>query len=118
MNTMMRGFLLAGGVATLVAFAQPNAASAEGPKGSGITTITVLNQRLQDVTVYIERGDTDLRLGKIPGGQEETLQVPSWMSRFAGEARVYIRPKDGIDLASDNFTLKPGAHLFVRIPGR
>jgi hypothetical protein len=214
-NTTMRGFLLAGGVATLVAFAQPNTASAEGPRqpttvtvtnmrsvpvtvfvdwgpfdvrlgtvdplsrktlslspyltetdvrvfvhpedgpdlvtpdldvtpgasleilvptnnvgfvpappaevipnpGRGTTTITVQNQRAQDVTLYIERGRFEVRLGTVAAHQEQTIEVPAWLTRSDKSVEVFVHPRGGLDLASQPFELKPGAHLLVKVPG-
>ena len=41
------------------------------------TTVTVENPRKEDVTVYVEQGDFDIRLGSVHAGQTKTLRIPA-----------------------------------------
>jgi hypothetical protein len=86
--------------------------------GEGTTTVTVENPRDQQVTVFLERGQFDVRVGVVPAHQEETLVIPSSLTGGWEEVDIFLHPEGGGDLTSHIFELKPGAHLLVRVPLR
>jgi hypothetical protein len=82
----------------------------------GKTTLTVENDRKVPVTVFIQEGDFDTRIGTIPAQQEQTLTIPERLTREDPEAEVFVHPEGQGDLASWYLKLKSGSHLFVRVP--
>lgn len=84
--------------------------------GAGTTTITVQNNRAVPVTVFVERGDFDTRIGTVPANQELTLMVPEWLAREKPSAQIFVHPEGEGDLESWTLDLAPGAHLFVKVP--
>jgi len=84
--------------------------------GEGTTTVTVQNNRAVPVTVYVERGEFDTRIGTVPANQESTLLVPEWLATERPSAEIFVHPEGEADLQSWSLELKPGAHLFVKVP--
>jgi len=84
--------------------------------GEGTTTVTVQNNRAVPVTVFVERGDFDTRIGTVPPNQELTLLVPEWLAREKPSAEIFVHPEGEVDLESWILDLSPGAHLFVKVP--
>lgn len=84
--------------------------------GEGTTTVTVQNNRSVPVTVFVEHGDFDTRIGTVPANREETLLVPEWLAKEKPSAEIFVHPEGGADLESWILDLKPGAHLFVKVP--
>lgn len=82
----------------------------------GKTTLTVENDRNVPVTVFIQEGDFDTRIGTVAAHQEQTLTVPERLTRENPEAEVFVHPEGQGDLASWFLELKSGSHLFVRVP--
>jgi hypothetical protein len=83
--------------------------------GTG-TTVTVQNNRAVPVTIYVERGDFDTRIGVVPANQERTLTIPDWLAREKPSAEIFVHPEGEADLESWFLDLAPGAHLFVKVP--
>jgi len=90
----------------------------EPPQGS--TTVTVNNDYSVPVTVYIENGDFDTRIGSVPSKDEETLMIPDRLTVDGPEGMesvaIFVHPEGGLDMASHIFELKPGAHLLLKVP--
>jgi len=86
--------------------------------GPGVTTITVNNQRPEEVTLFLERGEFDVRLGVIPPNQEKTLVVPAHLVRPDAVEEVFIHPEHGLDLSAESVDLKPGSHVLLKVPTR
>lgn len=84
--------------------------------GVGSTTVTVVNPRMSDVTVYVEHGAFDTKLGTVPADRILTLDVPGWLARDPQEVKFILRPRAGFELGSQYFTLKKDAHLEVKVP--
>lgn len=84
--------------------------------GEGTTTITVKNSRPETVTLLMERGAFDIRLGTVPANQEKTITLPKRLVDGHRSVELFIHPEHGLDLASEMFELKPGAHLLVNVP--
>lgn len=84
--------------------------------GLGTTTVTVQNRRAHEVSVFIEHGDEDIRIGRVPANQEVTLSVPEWLVRTPENVQVLLEPANGLDLTSEWFDLHKGAHLLVKVP--
>lgn len=86
--------------------------------GENATTVTVENDRAVPVTMFVERGEFDTRIGTVPPGAEETLMVPEWIARENPEAVIYAHPEGENDLGTWRLDMSPGAHLFVKVPGK
>ncbi len=85
--------------------------------GKGTTTVTVQNGRSQQVTLFLQRGDLDIRLGVVPAHQDRTLAIPTWLTeQQEHRVELFVHPEGGFDLASQTFQLTPGAHLLVEVP--
>lgn len=84
--------------------------------GPGVTTITVENGRPDDITVFLERGEFDIRLGSVLPNQSKTLQVPPRLLREGGVDEIVVHPEHGVDLASETIELKSGEHALVKVP--
>lgn len=84
--------------------------------GVGATTVTVQNLRNQPVMVFVERGEFDVRVGTAPANQETTLALPEYLARDRDDIEIFVHPEHGMDLNSQTFQLKPGAHLLVKVP--
>ena len=84
--------------------------------GVGTTTMTVENPRNDKVTVYVEYGDFDTKIGTVPADGIITLDIPAWLTRDQQDVTVFLHPHNGLDLETGQFTLKKGAHLEVKVP--
>ena len=80
------------------------------------TTLTVENARDQQVTVFLERGLLDVRVGVVPAHQEETLLIPPSLTENAEEVDIFFHPEGGRDLVNHIFELKSGEHLNIEVP--
>ena len=86
--------------------------------GVGTTTLTVLNSRASEVTVSVEHGEFDTTLGTVPADDVRTLTVPAWLVREPQDVTIFVQPKNGFDLATQEVTLERGSHLEVKVPLR
>jgi hypothetical protein len=84
--------------------------------GEGTTTVTVQNNRAVPVTVFLETGRFDTRIGTVPADKELTLMVPEWVVRAKPTVEIFVHPEGEADLSSSTFDLSSGAHLFVKVP--
>jgi hypothetical protein len=80
------------------------------------TTVTVENPRKDDVTVYVEQGDFDIRLGTVRAGQTHTLRIPEGIADQRASVELFVTPEHGFDLSSQSFELRRGAHLGLKVP--
>jgi hypothetical protein len=86
--------------------------------GLGSTTVTVENHRTEPVSVYVQYGVLDRRLGVVAANQKTTLAVPAWIAKERPDVQIFIHPENGEDLASGHFDLTKGNHLLVKVPRR
>ena len=86
--------------------------------GVGTTTLTVLNSRASEVTVSVEHGEFDTTIGTVPADDVRTLTVPAWLVRQPRDVTIFVQPKNGFDMATQEVTLKRGSHLEVKVPLR
>lgn len=78
--------------------------------------VQVQNDRNVPVTIYVEHGDFDIRLGVVKPMQMANLRIPSWLEREGEDLQVYAHPEGGMDLATQHFTWRSGARLGVLVP--
>ncbi len=80
------------------------------------TTVTVENPRKEPVTVYVEQGDFDIRIGSVHAGQTKTLRIPETIAEKQDDVELFVAPEHGLDLSSQAFQLTRGAHLGLKVP--
>ena len=84
-------------------------------------TVTVQNQRKVPVTVYMEFGKFDRRLGVVPPFDVATLPLllPSWATRGQMRIQLFAHAEgDADDLETQQFSLRAPARLALVIPPR
>lgn len=84
--------------------------------GQGTTTVTVKNPRAKMVTVFVEQGAFDTRIGTVPADQERTLEIPTRLTEGREGVEIFIHPEGGVDLSSHYMDLHKGAHLLIQVP--
>ncbi len=84
--------------------------------GTGTTTVTVENPRNQDLMVFMQYGPFETRLGVAPADRETTLVIPPGLALDGPAIRVFLTPKDGVDLETSSYALERGDHFLVRVP--
>lgn len=111
-------------VSTLGALAVAQVASAQVtqqlPPRVTIDTQSVLmvrNQRKVPVTVYLDYGPFDRRLGVVKSLGIDTLRLPEYATRGRFQVRLFVHPDGEVaDLATQSLTLTTPARLLLVIP--
>ena len=80
-------------------------------------TVEVQNNRTVPVTVDLEYGAFDHRIGVVPPMQTESLSLPGWIPG-QDDVRLFVHPEDGRDLETPSLTLRPGMTLALLVPAR
>jgi hypothetical protein len=89
------------------------------PDSSYDNTVTVQNDRKVPVTVYMDYGPFDRRLGTVPGLRTATLPLPKWAVEGRDRIQLFVHPEGEVDdLATQEFSLKPPARLGMIVPAR
>ena len=79
-------------------------------------TLTVENPRSAAVTVFLEQGDFDVRLGSVNAKSTKTLRLPPGWANEHSSVDIFVEPAHGIDLASQRLELSAHSHLGLRVP--
>lgn len=79
-------------------------------------TIQVQNDRKVPVTVFVERGDFDRRLGSVHAAQTKALRIPETIGEKQDEIELFVTPELGLGLSSQSVELTRGAHLGLEVP--
>jgi hypothetical protein len=84
---------------------------------SGSARVDVRNDRWEDLTVYLQREGSLLRLGVVPGKGSTTLTVPEDYVRLNCTLRLVARTI-GREMqgASEQFGMGPGSRITWHIP--
>jgi len=85
---------------------------------SAATTVTVMNQEPQPVTIYLEHDDLDLRLGVVEARDTTTFEVPRWLVLDRKEIEFFAVPKSRLEQSTAPTVLRLGEHLGIRVPER
>jgi hypothetical protein len=88
------------------------------PEDSANATLTVDNSRDVPVTVLVEHGRFDVRLGQVPAKSRQTLRFPKAVLAPGQSIRIFVEPQGGSDLGSQPLQVKWGDHLGLRVPAR
>lgn len=81
-------------------------------------SVVVQNDRNVPVTVYVENGSLDTKIGTVDALHTATLPLPSWVTSKPNVSFA-IHPARGLDLEANAFDVHPGVRLglVVRNPG-
>jgi hypothetical protein len=75
-------------------------------------SVTVQNHWKVPVTIYLESGAFDRRLGVVPALATKTLPLPTWAVRGGTTVRLFAHPADAFeDLATESFQLQPPGRI-------
>ncbi|MDB4884230.1 MAG: hypothetical protein JWL95_2996 [Gemmatimonadetes bacterium] len=85
---------------------------------SSTNVVTVQNDRSVPVTVYLEFGRFDRRLGVVPPMQTATLPLPPFVLDGPSSIQLFAHPEGEGDLASQEFTVQPNVRLSMLVPAR
>lgn len=114
-------------IACLGVMALPDVVSAQIPQKlpPSITTdtigssVTVQNNRKVPVTIYLESGIFDRRLGVVPPLGMRTLPLPTWAVKGFTTVRLFAHPADEVDdLATERFQLQPPGRIGMLVRTR
>jgi hypothetical protein len=95
----------------------PSAPRASAPEDSAAMTLVVVeNDRRVPATVYLERGDEDIRLGVVGAFGDTTLRIPDYLAE--GDVRFFVEPAGEIDESTGLVDLERGKHVGLVIPQR
>jgi len=76
------------------------------------SSVTVQNHWKVPVTIYLESGAFDRRLGVVPPQGTRTLPLPTWAVKGATMVRLFAHPADeSEDLATERFQLQPPGRI-------
>jgi hypothetical protein len=82
-----------------------------------MNVVTVQNDRGVPVTIFLERGNVEGRLGVVPAGSVSTLPLPAWATGGRGTARLLARPEgEGFSVATPRFEIAGAARIGLLVP--
>ena len=86
---------------------------------SSVNALTVQNERKVPVTIYVDYGPFDRRLGVVPPFNTVTLPLPAWAVQGRTRVQLFAHPEgEADDLATRAFTLSPPGRIAMVIPAR
>jgi hypothetical protein len=114
----MRALILVSLVATLATIIKPASVEAQSAdtRDSTMATVEVQNNRTVPVTVFVDRGEFDVRLGTVAPLQTATLGIPKWLATENSEVRIYLHPEGAFDLETQTFAVHPGTQIGLVVP--
>jgi len=86
------------------------------PEDAAEATITIDNPRSVAVTIFATKGPFDLRVGEVAPKSRATLHLPKSLVGSANAVTLLVRPRAGMDLATNILHVQPGDHLALRVP--
>jgi hypothetical protein len=114
--TLLLGLATLGGVAQAqVAARQQTAVTTD----TSANALTVQNDRNVPVTVYMDYGPFDRRLGTVPAFQTATVPLPAWAVEGRESIQLFVHPEGDVeDLATQELSLQPPGRLAMIVPPR
>lgn len=106
---------LALALAALVSQGIPSQAGHRPTRRDSVSTIEVQNNRNVPVTVFLERGDFDVRIGTVGPLQTADLPIEAWMIGDGG-VQLFVHPEGEMDLESQIFDVRHGDRLALLVP--
>jgi len=82
---------------------------------SAMTLVVVENRRNVPVTIYVERGMEDIRLGVVDPLSDTTLRVPDYV---VGDVQFFVDPRSSAEESTEFVNLEAGEHIGVIVPQR
>ena len=82
---------------------------------SAMTLVVVQNQRKVPVTVYLERGSEDIRLGVVDALADTTFRLPD---HVVGDVQFFVDPRSGVEESTEYVNLEAGEHIGLIVPAR
>jgi hypothetical protein len=80
-------------------------------------TVTVQNNRKVPVTVYMEYGQFDRRLGTVAALQTGTVPLPAWAVKGRDRIQLFVHPEGEIDdLGTQELSLQPPGRIGMIVP--
>jgi hypothetical protein len=84
---------------------------------TSVNTVTVQNDRKVPVTVYMDWGPFDRRLGTVGPLGTATLPLPAWAVAARERIQLFAHPEGQVDdLATEELSLQPPARLGMIVP--
>jgi hypothetical protein len=81
--------------------------------------VTVQNNRKVPVTIYMDYGQFDRRLGIVPALQTATLRLPAWAVKGHTRVQLFAHPEGEVsDLETQEFSLKPPGRIGMLVPSQ
>lgn len=77
--------------------------------------VEIQNNQKVPVTVDLEYGAFDHRVGMVPPMQTESLPLPGWVPSV-GAVQLFIHPAGGWDLETQSLMIRPGETLALVVP--
>ena len=85
--------------------------------GDTMNIVTVQNDRAKAVTVYMENGAFDRRIGVLPAGKVATLRLPAWAISGRNSLRLCARPDgENADLDTQSFPISGAVRVGLLVP--
>jgi hypothetical protein len=79
--------------------------------------VTVQNQRKVPVTVYLEYGQFDRRLGVVPPYETKALSLPGVAVKGRARVSLFVHPEgEAADLATQEFSLRAPVRIALIVP--
>jgi hypothetical protein len=100
----------------LIGGASPAPRTSAPEDSAAMTLVVVENDRRVPATVYLERGNEDIRLGVVGAFGDGTLRIPDYLAD--GEARFFVEPAGQIDESTGSVDIERGTHVGLVIPER
>jgi hypothetical protein len=119
MRSQITALLLGLGTVASVATAQDPQRLPPTVTADTVNAVTVHNQRNVPVTVYVEFGQFDRRLGVVQPYDAATLRLPAWAVRGRARVQLFVHPEgEADDLGTQQFALRPPGRLALVVPPR
>jgi hypothetical protein len=101
--------MLAASLAALPVAAQQKAGTEDAPAAQPTAgnTVTVLNNLTTPVTIFLDYGDYDRRVGTIPAGGTATLPLPEFALKELPTLQLYAKVEQGFALETHGFRVEP-----------
>lgn len=84
-------------------------------KHDSVSTIEVQNNRNVPVTVFLERGDFDVRVGTVGPLRTANLPLEAWMIQHDA-VQLFVHPEGQMDLESQVFNVRNGDRIGLIVP--
>jgi len=115
MYTFLRSLAVASASVGIAAIL-PGSLCATTPVPPTPASLVVQNDRSAPVTVYVEQGNFDLRVGAVAADTIATLRLPKGVIWGQRDVRILAHPYSGFDVETRRLDVRPGARIGVLVP--